>query len=200
MVAGYVAPNDRLRRLRVGRRQFLLGLGAGTLLSACAPPAPRPTPPLAVIPADQRAAWEQEAHAVLSDAIDTLRTFDILIAFRSSRGRDTGPELTWDPPPTSDWQEATHVTTGMRGRADRLLQAIGNASVDAAAWRERRDVAAAADDLLDLADALGTCRERVEAGGDEGETIRLLDATWARWDQVASGWNVTRAEAIACSS
>ena len=190
----------RFRSLRFGRRQFLAGASAWALMTGCARPAARATPEPVTIPNEQRAAWEQEAHAVLSDAIDTLRTFDILVAYRSSRGRDSGPELTWDPPLTADWQEAAHVTTGMRGRADHLLQAIGSASIDPSAWRERRDIAAAAHDLLDLADALGACRERVEAGADEGETARMLDATWTRWDQVASRWNITRAEPIACNA
>src|SRR6266702_2575973 len=97
----------------IGRRFFLLSCAAATA-SACARTAPRPPAPTAMpLPADF-GGWNQEARGILSDGLETLRAFDVFHAFRASVAAQSGTALAWDPPSSAAWNEASHVTRGLK--------------------------------------------------------------------------------------
>jgi hypothetical protein len=141
---------------------------------------------------------------MLSDALQSLRTFDTYQAFRVSTatesGNRLGSELAWDPPTSAAWDEATHVTRGLRARADQLLQAVTNAQIDTAFWREQRDLADAVYDLLGIGDALVAYRNRIDAlpTGDATGALGLLDRAWASWEVSSARFGLSRSEAITC--
>ena len=191
--------------MRLGRRLFLFSCVAATA-TACARTAPRPPAPTAVaLPADF-AAWNQEARGILSDGLETLRAFDVFQAFRVSTAAQPsmqlGSELAWDPPNSAAWDEATHVTRGLHGRAQQLFEAVTTTRIDPSLWREQRKVADATHDLLDLGDALGAYRNRLDVlpPGDAANALGLLDQAWAQWDTAAGRWGIGRAEPIECVS
>ncbi len=110
-------------------------------------------------------------------------------------------ELVWDPPTSATWDEATHVTRGLRGRAQQLFESVTTTKIDPSLWREQRRLADATHDLLDLGDALGAYRNRVDVlpPGDAGNALSLLDRAWAQWDTAAARWGISRAESIDCA-
>jgi hypothetical protein len=148
--------------------------------------------------------WNQEAQGMLSDVLQTLRTYDNFQAFRVSMTEGSnmrlGSELAWDPPTSAAWEEATHVTRGLNGRAEQLFQAVTTARLDPNVWRDRRDIADATHGLLDLGDILSAYRERIDIlpPGDAAASLGLLDKAWGQWDAVAARWNVSRAQAVRC--
>jgi hypothetical protein len=150
--------------------------------------------------------WNQEAQGILSDVRQTLRTFDSFQAFRASTASDSNArlpnELAWDPPTGAAWDEATHVTRGLHGRADQLFQAVTTASVDPGLWREQRQLADATRDLLDLGDVLGAYRDRLDVlpPGDASSALGLLDRAWAQWDATAARWGISRSEPMPCDA
>jgi hypothetical protein len=186
----------------IGRRGLLLG-AISLAAAACARPPLRPTPPAAV-PLPDLDAWNQEANGILSDVLQTLRTFDSFQAFRVSTAAQSslrlGSELAWDPPTSAAWEEATHVTRGLRGRSEQLLAAVSTASIDPTAWRDRRTLADATHNLLDLSDALTAYRDRIDnvPPGDASGALALLDKAWSQWEGAAARWSVARAEPIPC--
>ena len=140
---------------------------------------------------------------MLSDALRSLRTFDVFAAYRISRGESSlklASELAWDPPSSSAWDEATHVTHGLHGRADQLYQAVTTAQIEESLWREQRTLAAGAHDLLDLGDALGAYRNRIDGlgPGDASGALDLLDRAWSQWESTAARFGVSRSESISC--
>jgi hypothetical protein len=175
------------------------------LAAACARAAtPRlvaPTP----VPPPEADRWNQEALGILSDVLHSLRTFDDFQAFRvstaASSGMRQGAELAWDPPTSAAWDEATHVTRGLRGRADQLLSAVSTARIDPSQWRDQRAAADAMHGLLDLGDALGVYRDRIDnlPPGDASGALELLDKAWSQWETSAARWNISRGEAIGCA-
>jgi hypothetical protein len=189
------------------RRELLIGLG-GLGLAACVRPAPRaPAPTESPERPAEFSAWEREAKAILSDALQTLRTFEDFLAFRltfaAQTDRRATSELAWDPPSGRAWDEATHVARGLRGRSEQLFQQVSQRVVDAAAWREQRDMAANASALRDLGDALDDFRVRTQylaAAGDGTAAWEVLDRAWARYDASAAQWGTGRAELIACAA
>src|SRR6266851_3905597 len=185
----------------IGRRLFLFSCLA-TTATACARTAPRPPAPTAVaLPADF-ASWNQEARGILSDGLETLRAFDVFQAFRVSTAAQSSTELAWDPPTSAAWNEATHVTRGLHGRAQQLLESVTTTKIDPSLWREQRRLADATHDLLDLGDALGAYRKRIDIlpPGDAASALGLLDQAWAQWDTAAARWGIARAEPIDCGS
>src|SRR5260370_37185127 len=110
--------------------------------------AARPPVATGVLPAEFD-RWNQEAQGILSDGLQTLRTFDDFQAFRASAG------LAWDPPTGAAWDEATHVARGLHGRAEQLFRGVTTATLEPTVWREQRALADATHNLLDLGDALG---------------------------------------------
>jgi hypothetical protein len=188
----------------IGRRRLLLS-AAAVLLAACARATPRPAAPTVVLPPDVD-RWNQEALGILSDVLQTLRTFDNFQAFRVSTSSSSGmrqpSELAWDPPSGAAWDEATHVTRGLRGRADQLFVAVSTARLDPNVWREQRAAADAMHGLLDLGDALGAYRDRIDnlPPGDAAGALDLLDKAWSQWDVAAARWKLSRAEAIGCAA
>ena len=186
------------------RRSFLLGL-VSLLASACARVAPRAAPPPAQATTPELDAWNTEAQAMLSDALQTLRTFDVYAAFRvttapGDSGQRPPSSLMWDPPTSAAWDEANHVTRGLHGRADQLFQAITKAQIDPARWREQRALADATHDLQDLGDALQAYRARIDAlpPGDASASFKLLDSAWTLWEVIAGRFGVSRGEQIEC--
>lgn len=196
--------------MRIGRRPLLIKVAATTLAlagAACtrfAPAPPRAQTTAVLSPEFQR--WNQEAQGILSDVRQTLRTFDDLQAFRASTAAGSTlrqpSELAWDPPTGVAWDEATHVTRGLHGRADQLFQAVTTADLDPTLWREQRAAADATHDLLDLADALPVYRNRIDLlpPGDGSSVLDLLDKAWAQWEAAAARWSVSRAELILCGA
>jgi hypothetical protein len=193
-------------------RRTLLSTAAATALaalgvSACGRPAAQRAAPTAAplaAPPPELQAWTTEARAMLSDTLTTLQTFEVLHALRVSNTPGSGMrqafELAWDPPTGAAWDEATHVTRGLHGRADQLFQAVTMSSIDPNLWREQRQLADATHDLLDLAHALGAYRDRIDLlpPGDGSSAIGLLDKAWAQWDAAAARWGVSRSEPIGC--
>jgi hypothetical protein len=191
--------------LTIGRRGLLLGALSLGMASACAripertpgPPTPTATPDLD--------AWRAEANALLSDGLQTLRTFEVFAAFRVSitpgSDRRSASELVWDPPSGAEWDAATHVAHSLRGRADQLFQAITTATVDPSIWRDQRTLADIIRDIGPVGDALAAYRDRLDRAqpGDAGGGLGLLDDAWAMWDQTTTRLGLGRAEAIGCS-
>jgi hypothetical protein len=187
----------------IGRRLFLISALAASA-AACRPAAPRPTAPTAgALPADFD-YWNNEARGMLLDGLETLRAFDDFQAFRVSTATQSsmrqGAELAWDPPTSRAWDRATHITRGLHGRAEQLFKSVTATRIDPSLWREQRTVADAAHDLMDLGEALGAYRNRIDVlpPGDASNALRLLDQTWTQWTITAARWGVTRAEAISC--
>jgi hypothetical protein len=151
------------------------------------------------------ARWTQEATAMLSDSLETLRIFETFIAFRLSLAaesdRRAATELAWDPPSSSAWNEATHVARGFGGRAEQLFNLVVNARVDPGWWREQRTLADAIGELRQLGDALLAYRARVDWVGPNSDgtaTWGALDAALQRWDTAAARWGVSRSEPLGC--
>jgi hypothetical protein len=153
------------------------------------------------LPADF-GGWNQEARGILSDGLETLRAFDVFHAFRASASAQSGTALAWDPPSSAAWNEASHVTRGLKGRAQQLFESVTTTRIDPSLWREQRKLADATHDLLDLGDALGAYRNRIDLlpPGDAGSALGLLDQAWAQWDSAAARWGIARAEPVECSS
>ena len=191
--------------MRIARRPLLSG-SLVLLVGACSgPPPARPTPPPTTLPPDF-ARWTQEARAILSDGLETLRTFEDFQAFRVSTAersdRRQASELTWDAPTSAAWDEATHVARGLHGRANQLFQAVTTTSVDPSVWRDQRTLADTVTVLLDLGDALLAYRNRVELlpPGDAAGALPLLDAAWTKWDDGAGQLGLSRAELLGCGA
>jgi hypothetical protein len=182
-----------------GRRRLLLSTLAMLTAGCSRVPTARPQVPSAVLPADFD-RWHQEAQGILSDGLQTLRTFDDFQAFRFSSAANASGGLTWDPPTGAAWDEATHVTRGLHGRAEQLFRAVTTATLDPTVWREQRALADATHNLLDLGDALGGYRDRVDVlpPGDAAGGLELLDAAWSQWDAAAARWSISRWEPIQC--
>ncbi len=189
----------------IRRRLFLISCVAATA-SACSRTAPRPPVPTAVALPAEFAGWNQEAHGIISDGLETLRAFDVFQAFRVSTATQSsmrlGAELAWDPPTSAAWDEATHVVRGLHGRAEQLFLSVTTTKIDPSLWREQRKLGDATHDLLDLGDALGAYRNRIDVvpPGDAANALALLDQAWAQWDTAAARWGIGRAEAIECTS
>jgi hypothetical protein len=190
--------------LGTSRRKLLVGV-IGVVAVACVRPALRPPATTSTQQPPEFTAWEREAKAILSDALETLRTFEVFAAFRvASAGqsdRRAANELAWDPPGVRAWYEATHVARGLHGRSEHLLQSIAKGQLDVSQWREQRDWAQWAHDLLDVGDALDAFRIRIAylpAGSDGTAAWEALDRAWARFDAAAANWGVSRAELIGC--
>jgi hypothetical protein len=191
----------------LSRRGFLLGALTFAAFSASCVRVPEraalPSTPAATPELD---GWRGQATAMLGDALQTLRSFDVFAAYRISTtpdsGRRSNAELVWDPPTGAEWDAATHVAHSLRGRADQLFQAVTNAQVDASIWREQRTLADVAHDIGDLSDALAAYRDRLDGlrPGDASAALALLDNAWANWEQIADRIGLSRAEAINCAS
>jgi hypothetical protein len=188
----------------IGRRHLLLSLAAVSV-AGCARVPPRFEAPTPALPADIE-RWNQQAQATLSDVLKSLRTFDDFQAFRVSTARESdtrlASELVWDAPTGAAWDEATHVTRGLHGRADLLFTAVSATRIDPSLWREQRLLADATHDLLDLSDALSAYRDRVDGmpPGDGSGALALLDRAWAQWDAAAARFGVSRAESLGCEA
>jgi hypothetical protein len=190
------------RRHPLDRRSFLAAL-AGLIAGACARPLARPQPPpTAALPEFERIT--QDARSIVLDALAALRTFDVFHAFRVSTAPDSptrlSAELSWDPPASAAWGEATRVARGLYARADLLFAAATTARIDPTRWRERRALDDAVHDLFDLGSALGAYNDRlaVVGPGDASGARGLLDMAWARWDTAAARWALSRSEAQTC--
>jgi hypothetical protein len=186
-------------------RRVLLVSFALTLAAACARVGQRAQPPAFGEPQAEFKRWENEAKAILSDGLETLRTFEVYAAFRVSLApsseRRAATDLVWDAPSNAAWNEATHVARGLHGRAEQLFLGVSTAQVDAALWRQQRDMADGANLLVDLGDALRAYRERLDhldAASDGTAVWELLDRVWAQWDASATRWRVSRTELVAC--
>ena len=188
----------------MSRRYLLLSTLA---LAACGRVQPRQRQPtlLPARPAEMD-RWLQEARGILSDVLESLRTFDTFQAFRASTAPNTSTrlpsELMWDPPTSAAWDEATHVTRGVHGRAEQLFNAVTTTRLDASLWRQQREAADATHELLDLSEALAAYRDRIDAlpPGDAASALGLLDRAWARWETTAARWGVARAELVGCAA
>ncbi len=188
----------------IGRRRLLLSALSLGLASACARiPARTPEPPTPSATPDLD-AWRTEARALLRDALQTLRTFEVFAAYRvsitPSSDRRAASELVWDPPTGAEWDAATHIAHGLRGRADQLFEAITTATVDPSIWRDQRTLADIIHDVGPVGDALAAYRDRLDRvqPGDAGGALSLLDDAWAQWDQTAGRLGLARAEVIGC--
>ena len=192
--------------MQVSRRHLLVTM-LGLVSWACTQPPPRPAAPTSAAPPAEFGVWDREAKAILSDALETLQTFENFAAFRLAAARESerrsANELAWDPPPSRAWDESTHVARGLHNRAEQLFLAVSKTALDASAWREQRDLAQWTHDLLDLGDALDAFRVRVgylAPDGDGAAAWEVLDRAWARFDATAAHWGVSRAEPIGCGS
>jgi hypothetical protein len=189
----------------VTRRRALLLL-AVSFGAACTRVEERAVPPPTPAFTPELNGWRAEVQAMLTDGLQTLRTFDVFAAFRVSvtpdSGRRSANELVWDPPSGMEWDAAGHVAHSLRGRADQLMQAISNTQVDASIWREQRLLADVVHDVGRFGDALAAYRDRLDGlrPGDASGALPLLDDAWAQWEQVAVRAGLTRAEAISCGA
>jgi hypothetical protein len=147
--------------------------------------------------------WNADAGAMLQDALQALRTFDVFAAYRVSGAAGSGmrssAELAWDPPTSAAWDDATHTAHGLHGRADQLFQSVTAARVDQSVWREQRLIADVAADIHVVGDSLAAYRDRLDslAPGDASGALTLLDRAWAQWEATAARLGMGRSEAIA---
>jgi hypothetical protein len=183
------------------RRGFVVGLLAlGT--AACARLPVRAAAPATPTVTPELDAWRGEAASMLSDALQTLRTFEVFSAYRVSvttgSDRRLANELVWDPPTGAEWDMASHLAHSLRARADQLLQAISVTQVDASVWREQRALADVAHDIGPVGDALAAYRDRLDGlrPGDAAGALSLLDDAWSKWEQTALAIGLSRAEAV----
>jgi len=188
----------------VNRRTILLA-SLAAFASGCTRLVPRSVPTAVPVGAEFE-PWNREARAILSDGLETLRTFEAYAAFRVSTAdqseRRAPTDLAWDPPSNADWTEATHVARGLHGRAEQLEQRVSTATVDPVTWRQQRDLAAWTHELVDLGDMLKAYRDRIDrlpVGSDATQLWSALDAVWQRWDTSAAHWGVSRAEPVVCA-
>ncbi|GAC1324642.1 MAG: hypothetical protein NVSMB2_22880 [Chloroflexota bacterium] len=145
---------------------------------------------------------------MLMDALSTLRTYDVYHAFRAASAVESGSrgasELAWDPPAPAAWDEATHVTGGLRNRAEQLFNAVTTTSAraDSSLWRERRALADSVNELLSLGERIAAYRARLDVlpPGDASGAIDLLDRAWSQWDVAAARWGLARGEPITCTT
>src|SRR5438045_2076088 len=107
--------------LTLSRRRLLVTASSALAAGACARVAQRPTAPETPASIPELDAWSTEARGMLSDALQALRTYDDFAAYRISGAAESGAHLpsmlAADPPTSAAWDEATHVTRGLRGRA-----------------------------------------------------------------------------------
>ena len=203
-----IAPRDRLARTLSGvrsRRQLLLAALVATA-TACTRAIPRRgPPPTPELPPDFE-RWDIEARGMLSDALETLRTFEIFSAFRLATAEQTDRrsrfELAWDPPAGEAWTEAMHVANGLAGRSEQLFLQVTNRQLSATVWRQQRSLADATMTLSELAEALQAYQARVQRlppATDATLTWDLLDRAWQRWETSAARWGISRAEPLACA-
>jgi hypothetical protein len=171
--------------------------------SACARPTPRPESSIPDGSPPERDAWEQEARGILSDALETLRTFEVFVAYRISAASAADQTMfAADPPSSTAWAEATHVVRGLHGRAEQLFQRVAGSPVDATFWRQRREFAESTQGLLDLGQSLVAYRARIDylgPGGDGSGAWDVLDRAWALWETSAARWGVRRVESLSCA-
>lgn len=145
---------------------------------------------------------------MLMDALTSLRTYDVYQAFRVASATDSGrrgaAELAWDPPTPPAWDEATHVTGGLRNRAAQLFNAVTTASArsDSSLWRERRALADSVNELVTLGERIAAYRARLDVlpPGDASAALDLLDQAWSQWDVAAARWGLARGELITCTT
>ena len=184
------------------RRRVLLALLAAGAASACAPGGPPQEPTPQPASSALTTSWHASALAMMTDALTTLRTFEVFAAYRVSVTPSSSLRLpsmlAWDPPTGAAWDDATHVSRGLHGRANQLFVAISTASIDPTLWRTQREMADAAHDLIDLGDALQAYRDRLDGlpPGDASGPLDLLDRAWTRWDAAAERWGTSRSEPI----
>ena len=104
------------------RRQFVFGSLVALAAGACVRVAERPAAPPTPTSSPELDGWTAQAQAMLSDALKTLRTFDVFAAYRVSINPESGlrfaSELTWDPPTGAAWDNAStkNVHTGFTGQ------------------------------------------------------------------------------------
>lgn len=191
--------------MQVWRRTLLIS-SAALAAAACTRVAPRPAAPPVVTPPPDFERWNQEARGILSDGLQTLRVFDTFQAFRATTAAQSdirlAAELAWDPPTSAAWDEATHVTRGLHGRAEQLFQSVTTTRIDVSLWREQRRLGDATQDLLELGDRLGAYRQRIDIlpPGDAADALGLLNEAWTQWDTAAARWGAARGEPIDCVS
>src|SRR5438270_5885206 len=102
-----------LERALLRRRGFLLAAVASVLIGACVRQPERAAPLPTPTATPDLDSWKAEAHGMLHDSLQALRTFDVFAAYRIARGESSlrlAAELAWDPPTSGAWDEATHVT------------------------------------------------------------------------------------------
>ena len=89
-------------------RRRALAVLASVALAGCSRVQPRDTPPpLPPTPAEFT-HWHTEARGIISDAFETLQTFETFAAFRVSKNersdRRAATDLAWDPPTRDAWR------------------------------------------------------------------------------------------------
>jgi hypothetical protein len=150
------------------------------------------------------APWNQEARAILTAVLAALRTFDDFHAFRATHADESSirlaAELVWDPPTGQAWDDATRTARSVQPRANQLFTTIRSTPFSEAEWRQQREMADAAHELVDLADMLAAYRDVVDTlgNGDASGTVPVLDRAWTKFDTAAERWSFSRSEAIGC--
>jgi hypothetical protein len=185
----------------LSRRLFIAGVLAGGV-AACVRPAARQDPAQVPPTTDETAAWNDQAHALLGDALAALRVCDTYAAYRASASARGSSDPIWDPPTSAQWGLVQQQAGGLRQRADELFQTIANSRIDSSAWRERRALAAGAHELMDAADALAGYLERANhfaPDGDGSGGLDLLRTAWSHWDAAALAWSLDRTESLPCA-
>jgi hypothetical protein len=188
------------------RRQLVLASLAALATSACVRVAERSAPPSTPTSRPELDGWTAQARTMLSDALETLRTFDVFAAYRVSITPESrlrfASELTWDPPTDAAWDSATHIARSLHGRADQLFQAVTTAQIDKSMWREQRSLADAIYGLRVVGDALVAYRDRIDTlpPGDASGALTLLDMAWTQWEGTAVRFGISRSKPIACNA
>jgi hypothetical protein len=187
------------------RRTILLGVLA-TATGACVHPRPRTEPTSAASSLPMAEAWNDEARAILGNALEVLRTFDTYAAYRISAAETSSLqsswEFSWDPPSAAAWEAAAKDVQGLRERALHLHGGVVISAPDPALWRERRAFADATLLVVEMVDSLAGYRARVDRlppYGDGSSALPVLQRAWELWSSAAGHWGVRNWEVMTCA-
>ena len=186
------------------RRPFLAGLAALAGATACVRPAPPPPAP-SPEPWSEPDAWAGEAQGIVRDLRAALGVFDAYVAFRGSDGPQvaSSPDLPWDPPTSQAWNEATAALGDLKARADLLGARVDRSVAPESRWRDRRQLAARAQQLSAAVDATRELRQALDevppgARGVGPAAVGALDRAWSLWNASAADWGATAGETFGC--
>jgi len=146
----------------------------------CVQPSPPPARP--TIEPEWPAAWRIEAQGVLAEAGSIVSLWNQYADFRLG---------TAQPPTPTQWLEGTQRANDLLARATRFHETIANSPIASDTWRQRRDLAAESQRLVELCTAIVAYRteaDRLAPGGDGTRALGYLETARALLDRAKADW------------